>query len=511
MNRPIESARREFLKASAALGVTGIAGSQIYISEAQSANTSLTDLSATEAVGAMRKGEINAETYATALLDRAAALKRLNAFVSLDPDKVLEAARAADKRRAAGETLGALHGLPIPVKDTVNTKDYPTTSGTRALRTFTPKDDAPVLNPLFAAGAILMGKTNVHELSYGWTSNNAFTGAVHNPYDQSRIPGGSSGGSGAVVAARIAPLAVAEDTYGSIRVPATMCGICGIRPTFGRYSNSGIMPIAPDFFDTAGPLARSVADLALFDSVITNDSTSLRARPLSGIRIGIASGYFLRELDSEVERIMLRMLAKLQIAGAVLVWADLPGPLNDAMMNGYFIQNADTKPSISKYLKDYGTDVTFEQLLEQMSPGIRWIFDNFSLPNGQYYPSSEKIAGARTQMGIIKQSMRNYFRDEQVEAIAFPPVLMPPPPIGQDAEIEVGGQKLPIWYVMGWNIEVGSCAGLPGLVLPAGLTSSGLPVGIEFDGPPGSDRQLLALGLSLEKVLGPIPAPALNG
>lgn len=507
MNRPIELARRQFLKSSAALGVAGIAGSQMCISIAQSANSSMTDLSAIEAVGAMRNGEIDAETYAAALLDRAAALKSLNAFVSLDRDKVLEAARAADKRRVAGEALGALHGLPIPVKDSVNTKDLPTTSGTRALRSFTPKDDAPVLKPLFAAGAILMGKTNIHELSYGWTSNNAFTGAVHNPYDQSRIPGGSSGGSGAVVAARIAPLAVAEDTYGSIRVPATMCGICGIRPSFGRYSNSGVMPIAPDFFDMVGPLARSVADLALFDSVIRNDYTPLRARPLAGVRIGVASGYFLRELDAEVERIVIQTIDKLQSAGAVLVWADLPAPLNDAMMNGYFIQNADTMPSISKYLEDYGTNVTFEQLLQQMSPGIRWIFDNFSLPTAPYYPTAEKIAAARTQMGVIKQSMRDYFRDEQVDAIAFPPVLMPPPPIGQDAEIEVRGQKLPIWYVMGRNIAVGSCASLPGLVLPAGLTSSGLPVGIEFDGPPGSDRELLALGLSLEKVLGPIPAP----
>ena len=127
--------------------------------------------------------------------------------------------------------------------------------------------------------------------------NNALTGPVHNPYDSSRIPGGSSGGSSAVVAARIAPLTVGTDTYGSIRVPATMCGICGLRPSFARYSMGGILGIAPDFLDTTGPLARSVADLALFDSVITKDFGPLQPRSLQGVRIGVARDYFLRELD----------------------------------------------------------------------------------------------------------------------------------------------------------------------------------------------------------------------
>jgi indoleacetamide hydrolase len=318
MNRSIGQARRGFLKASAALVAAGVAASRGLVSTARSATASLTELSATEATSAMRRGEIGAEAYVTALLDRAAALKSLNAFVSLDRDKALEAARAADQSRAAGKALGILHGLPIPVKDSINTKDLPTTSGTKALRDFTPKDNALVLKPLFSAGAILLGKANLHELSFGWTSNNAVTGAVHNPYDQSRIPGGSSGGSGAAVAARIAPLAVGTDTYGSVRVPATMCGICGFRPSFARYPTAGVMGITPDFLDTPGPLARSVADLALFDSVITNNYTALQTRPLQGVRIGIAGEYFLRELDPEVERITSETLKKLQAAGAIL-------------------------------------------------------------------------------------------------------------------------------------------------------------------------------------------------
>lgn len=507
MSASMNSNRRKFLRDTSA-----VAGAAAFSWLADSrAEASLADLTAVQAVTAMRNGETKAEAYATALLDRHDALRALNAFIALDRDKVLEAARRADTRRMSGVTLGALHGLPVALKDSINTKDLPTTSGTKALRNFQPKDDASVLKPLFSAGAILLGKTNLHELSYGWTSNNAFTGAVLNPYDRSRIPGGSSGGSAAAVAARLAPLAVGTDTYGSIRIPASMCGICAIRPSFARYPTAGVMGISPDFLDTSGPLARSVADLALFDAVITNDYTPLQARPLQGVRIGVAGDYFLRELDPEVERVTSETLKKLQAAGAILVWAELPEPVKDAMFDGFFIQSADTVSTMSKYLESYGTGVSFAQLLEDLSPGIRWVFDNYSLPAAPNYPSPEKIAAAKAQLGPIKEAMRAYFRDHELAAIAFPPVFMPPPPIGLEAEIEIRGQKLPIWYVMGHNISVGSCAGLPGLVLPAGLTRGGLPVGIEFDGPPGHDRQLLALGLALEKTLGPIAPPRVGG
>ena len=156
------------------------------------------------------------------------------------------------------------------MKDSVNTRDYPTTGGTPALRHFRPAEDAPVVAALRGAGAVVLGKTNLHELSFGWTSNNLAFGAVHNPYDLTRIPGGSSGGTAAAVAAHLAPLGVAEDTEGSIRVPAAFCGIAGFRPTTGRYSTRGCVPISP-LFDQVGPHARNVADLALFDSVAAND------------------------------------------------------------------------------------------------------------------------------------------------------------------------------------------------------------------------------------------------
>src|SRR5437867_2443802 len=299
--------RREFLVGTTALAAVSIAGNGV--ARAMMPRDVL-ELSALDASAAMRRGDMKAEDYAAALLARCEAGKHLNAFISLDPAKVMEAARVADRRRASGAFLGPLHGLPVPVKDSVNTRDLPTTSGTPALRNFRPREDAPTVRALLDAGAILLGKTNLHELSFGWTSTNLAFGAVKNPYDPTRIPGGSSGGTAVAIAAHMAPLGVAEDTCGSIRVPAAMCGIAGFRPTTFRYSPRGVMPLT-SVFDTIGPHARTVADLALFDSVITGDFNPLRPVVPSGVRLGISRAHYFAGLDSEVARVVDETLRKL--------------------------------------------------------------------------------------------------------------------------------------------------------------------------------------------------------
>jgi len=269
MEMSSSTSRREFLALTAALASTAAACTKVE-EEGTTMTRALTDLSATEAVAAMREGSISAEEYATALLRRCQDAGNLNAWISLEPERVIEAARAADQLRESGASLGPLHGLPIPVKDSVNTSEYRTTGGTRALEDFHPAEDAELVKRLKNAGATVMGKTNIHELSFGWTSNNHAFGAVHNPYDTSRIPGGSSGGTAAAIAAGMAPLGIAEDTQGSVRVPAALCGVYGFRPTQNRYPNQGVVPITP-LFDQVGPHARTVADIALFDHVITGE------------------------------------------------------------------------------------------------------------------------------------------------------------------------------------------------------------------------------------------------
>lgn len=190
---------------------------------------------------------------------------RVRPLLTLEPELVLEAARSADKARAAGQATGLLYGLPIPVKDSVDTKGLPTSNGTRSMRGFRPKDDATLVKRLLANVVIVMGKTNMTELSFGWDSNNGTFGPVRNPYDRDRIPGGSSGGSAAAVAARAAPIAIAADTLGSIRVPATLCGIAGLRPTFGRYPDDGIFSLTANMFDQTGllPAARQTSPCSM--------------------------------------------------------------------------------------------------------------------------------------------------------------------------------------------------------------------------------------------------------
>lgn len=467
----------------------------------------LTELSAIDATRAMRQGEVSAEAYAAALLHRCEAGKHLNAFITLHPPRVLEAAREADRRRASGAELGPLHGLPIPVKDSVNTRDYPTTGGTPALRNFYAAEDAKLIRILVDAGAIVLGKTNIHELSFGWTSNNLAFGAVHNPYDVSRIPGGSSGGTAAAVAAGMAPLGIAEDTQGSIRVPAALCGICGFRPTTHRYPNDGVMPITP-LFDQVGPHARSVADLTLFDAVITGEAKARELASLQGVRLGVAREYYFDSLDFEVERVINETLRMLADAGAVLVEADVPGLDNLIQLTTAQVQFYDVVPRFSEYLDTFDVGITFEQLLAHASIDIQDTFERYVLPGADFAIQEQDYNAARdVHLPALREAMREYFHASGVAAMVFPATIAPATPIGQDTEVEVNGNMVSLETAMARNISPGSTAGIPGLVLPAGLTTNGLPVGIELDGPEGTDRSVLALGQAIEQAIGRLPPP----
>jgi len=437
MDTADEIERREFLVRLSLLAAG--AAATLVPHRLAAAPSSMTDLTATAAVEAMRNGNMKTEDYAKALLDRAQALADLNAFRTLNRDMVLEAARSADKARATGHAPGMLHGLPIPVKDSVNTKALPTSNGTRALRDFKAKDDAAVLKPLWAQGAILMGKTNLHELSYGWTSNNESFGSVRNPYDPQHVPGGSSGGSAAAVAGRMAPLAIAEDTLGSIRVPASMCGLAGLRPSFGRYPDDGIMPLTVDKFDQVGPLARSVADLLLFDSAVTGERGQVSEMPLEGVRIGAPPEYW-SGLDPEVERVSAEALRKLREAGATLEWAELPEAAKPAMGIALTIIRYDTLPSISDFLEQQGTGVTFERMLEETGEGVRGAIKRSLPPNR---PKQEVYESMLAQREQLKKAVRDYFERQGIVAIVSPPILVPPPKIGEEVEVEIRGQKNP--------------------------------------------------------------------
>jgi mandelamide amidase len=479
--------------------------------QVRAGDSPLIDLSAADAVAGMIRGDFTAESYAAALLARCHEERDLNAFITLEPERVLAEARDCDQALRAGAQPGPLFGLPIPVKDSVNTADYPTTGGTPALRHFRPSADAPVVASLRAAGAIVLGKTNLHELSYGWTSNNLSFGAVHNPYDPKRIPGGSSGGTAAAIASHCAPLGVAEDTEGSIRIPAAYCGIVGFRPTTGRYSTRGCIPIT-SLFDQVGPLARSVGDLALFDSVVANDWKPLAPVSLRGLRLGVVRDYWFRDLDPEVARIAQHALARLQDAGVVLVDGNIPELARLIELTTLPIQDHDVPLELAKYLQLYGAGIDVDTLVANASPDIRDYFRSAVLPGSAHRVTEAAYAAAVSQyLPELRRRYQRFFADNDVVAMVFPASMVPPPLIGQEKALRIGNKDIPFEVAVPRNIAPGSTAGIPGLVLPVGLTASGLPLALEFDAPTGSDRALLAMGQRFEAVFGRVSSPKTKG
>jgi mandelamide amidase len=454
---------------------------------------------------ALRSGELGVVEHAQATIERVESAKALNAFITFDPEQVLIDARRLARNRSA--RAGALFGIPIPVKDSVNTAQYPTTGGTPALRHFRPRSDAPIVARLRAEGALVLGKTNLHELSYGWTSNNLAFGAVRNPYALDRIPGGSSGGTAAAIAARLAPFGIAEDTEGSIRVPAALCGIAGFRPTTGRYSTEGAIPISP-LFDQIGPVASHASDLLLFDRLMSDDRSAVRQQSLKGVRLAVVQDPFWQDLHPQVESCARKALRKLQDAGAVLVEADWPELNSMVAAICEPIQNHDVRIALTEFLQRYSAPTDFNGVVAAASEDIRAVFTHDILPGSPGFIDAARYQEMiETQLPALKRGYADLFKRLEVSAIVFPTTRTSAPRIGQEEFVDIGGRQIDFTRAIAGNIAPGSTAGLPGLVLPIGLDTDGLPLSLEFDGAVGSDRSLLGIAVALEQTLGRLASP----
>ncbi|MBV8611452.1 MAG: Asp-tRNA(Asn)/Glu-tRNA(Gln) amidotransferase subunit GatA, partial [Singulisphaera sp.] len=289
----------------------------------------LTRVTATGLLAQLNAGATTSVEVVRGYLDRADRLGRLNVFVHLEPEAALAQARVIDGKRRAGERLGPLAGVPVAIKDVLCVEGEPTTCGSRMLKNFRPPYDATVIARLKAAGAILFGKTNMDEFAMGSSTETSAYGPTLNPWDESRIPGGSSGGSAAAVAASLAPLALGSDTGGSIRQPATLCGITGLKPSYGRVSRYGLIAFASSL-DQVGPFGHDLADIALLLGVIAGrdpmDSTSVDApvpdyaatldTPPDTLRIGLVREYFGEGLDPEIEAAICEAVRVYEAAGA---------------------------------------------------------------------------------------------------------------------------------------------------------------------------------------------------
>ena len=393
------------------------------------------------------------------------------------------------------------------VKDSINVRGYPTTAGTRALARFHPTDDAPVVAALRAAGAMVLGKTNLHELSYGWTSNNLAYGPVRNPYGLDRIPGGSSGGTAAAVAVGLSPFGVAEDTEGSIRVPAALCGIAGFRPSTGRYSTVGAVPISP-LFDQIGPVARHAADLLLFDQVAGPDRDLVQSTPLKGLRLAVVRNPMWMDLHPDVEQAALRALRQLRDHGVEVVECEFPGleTLVGAICEP--IQNHDVRVALDAFLAEHRAGVDFEGVVRGASSDIRALFEHDVLPGGSGYVTEDRYrAMTQVELPKLRRAYAEFFDRTGTQALVFPTTRVTAPRIGEEDTVDIGGRRLDFTRAIAGNIAPGSTAGIPGLVLPIGRDPGGLPISLEFDGPRDSDRFLLGLAPALEQVFGRLAPP----
>jgi Asp-tRNA(Asn)/Glu-tRNA(Gln) amidotransferase A subunit family amidase len=293
----------------------------------------------------------------------------------------------------------------------------------------------------------------------------------------------------------MAPLAIAEDTAGSIRCPAAWCGISGLRPTYGRYPRAGIMPLAEDKLDQVGAVARHVEDLVLFDTIITGDASTVVPSSLKGVRLGVPE-QLMTNLAPDVERVTAAAFARLEAEGVTLVRIDMPEVLQAGQVVGGIIL-FEWVPAITRFLEEAGAGVSFDQLLAASSDEIKQLP---RLPREAYDSALQTRA-------VVQERVRARFAEHALTALAYPPLFESAPTIGDMADVTWDGRAVPRISATTRSTTLAPCCGHPGLVVPAGLGDAGLPIGLEFDGLAGMDRQLLGLGLAVEQALGPISAP----
>lgn len=502
MHALFPASRRAFLTGSVATAAALWAGGARSVLAADRT----TSMGLKDAVAAIKGKRLTATAHTQAMLARIASHKSLNAYIATTSDLALAQAKAVDTAIAAGRDTGPIAGAVLAIKDNIDVKGVATTAGTPGLKKNIPGGNAPVAQAVIAAGGIVAGKANMHELAFGITSNNAAFGPARNPYNTKMIPGGSSGGTAVAVAARLATAGLGSDTGGSCRIPAALCGVVGFRPTLLRYSQAGVVPISSTR-DTPGPFARSVADAAMLDQVCASKKQAPVTVSLKGLRLGVPRGYFYEGLDSELAKVVDDSLGRLKKAGAVLVEADIPDlkALNDAV--SFPVALYEVLRELSAYLYLSGSKMSVREIVEQVAgPGEKGILGS-QLDPKKAIPAAAYQAAMGVHRPKLQAAYAEYFKGNNIAALVVPTTPLPARPIGQDETVELNGKKVPTFPSYIRNTDPPSNAGLPCLSVPAGLTASGLPVGIEFVGPANSDNRLLAVGSAFEGVRPPMPAP----
>ncbi|GEL77926.1 amidase [Tenuibacillus multivorans] len=448
-------------------------------------------LSATELAPLIESKQLSPVELTKHVLNRIATVDpTIHSYITALPELALKQAREAENNIMNGRYKGPLHGIPIGIKDNYYTKGIRTTAASKLFADFIPEKNATAVEKLLGAGGIMLGKLNMHELALGSTGTNQFYNTTRNPWNIHYMPGGSSGGSSAALAAGLATLATGSDTFGSIRLPAAMCGIYGLKPTYGLVSTYGIFPSAWSL-DTAGPMARTVSDLALmlnnmagFD---TNDPASLRAsipdytedlyKEIRGIKIGIPT-YFLEELDTDVERLFKNAIATLKSLGVEIREIEIP-ELTMSTFSGYSIVTGESSAFHYEWLQtqpeDYGMD------------------NRPFLLSGTLTNTPQYVKAQQSRRKLVEAFHKAF---KSVDIMLGPTIPITTPAFAQnwvEQNLEVIRRCLP------FTVPV-NLSGTPSLSVPMGLCSNGLPVGMQFIGNHLSEEQLLQVGYAWESI-----------
>jgi len=472
----------------------------------------ITQLTVHALVEQFRRGAATPSAAARAYLDRIAAVDpSVRAYLTVTPERALAAAAAADARWRAGRPLSPIDGVPIAVKDLLCTRGVRTTCGSRILQHFVPPYDATVIERLEAAGAVLLGKTNMDEFAMGSSTEHSAFFATRNPWDLARVPGGSSGGSGAAVAADLAAAALGSDTGGSIRQPAAFTGTVGLKPTYGRVSRYGLVAFASSL-DQIGPFAKDVIDAALVLRVIAGrdplDSTSADVpapdfvaelgRPIAGLRLGVPREYFVEGMDPEVEASVREAIEVLKRLGGRAEPISLP-TTDYALAAYYLIAPAEASSNLARYdgVK-YGSRVA----------GARDVIDMYSKTRAQGFGPEVKrrimlgtyalSAGYHAAYYGKAQKVRTLVRRDFDAAFARVDVIVAPTTPNLPFKLGEKEDPLAMYLNDAFTIPV-NLAGLPGISVRCGFSLAGLPIGLQFIGRPFDEATLLRAAHAYEQ------------
>jgi aspartyl-tRNA(Asn)/glutamyl-tRNA(Gln) amidotransferase subunit A len=411
---------------------------------------------------------------------------RLRAFITVTADEALAQARERDAETARGHSRGPLHGIPVSLKDLIDQRGVATTAASRVRADHRAHADAPVTARLREAGAVLVGKTNLHEFAFGTTSDDTAYGAVRNPHDVTRSPGGSSGGSAAGIVAAMSIASIGTDTGGSIRIPAAACGLVGLKPAWGELPCDGIVPLSRSL-DHVGPIARTVEDAWLLYLILRGEAAAARwplpaRRSVEGLRIGVLRPYFLDVLDDEVRRQFAMALAWLRQAGARTVDVAVP---HAALIPSVYLHAS--LPEAAAYHA-----VTVAARPGDYTPNVR-----LRIEMGRYVLAEDYARAARGRE-VLRAEVDEAL--SQADVLALPTLPIPAPPVGA-ATVDVSGEPQPVRAMMLRLTQLFNLTGHPAISLPCGATAAGLPCGFQLAGRRRDTEALLAAAAACAPVL----------